>query len=89
MKFFHMEYFLATCRSGSISKASDKLLVTRPAVSKALRELEAEYGVSLISRTTAGISLTEAGKALFDNCQKIESILEELQSVSGVTGSDQ
>ena len=80
MKLYQMEYLLAVCKCGSISQAADELLVSRPAVSRAIRELEEEFGVSFFLRTTTGVIMTDAGRLLYEKCQKFGQLLSELQT---------
>lgn len=79
MKFFQLEYMMAVCKYGSISKAADELLVSRPAVSRTVKDLEQEFGIELFRRTTSGVALTEAGIVFYDKCMKIEKMVAELR----------
>lgn len=78
MKLFQIEYILAVCEHGSISKAADAIMVSRPAVSRAVKEVEEEYGMSLFRRTTSGVELTEAGELLYERCRKLQQLMLEL-----------
>ena len=80
MRLYQLEYLMSVCRCGSISKAADELLVSRPAVSRALKELEEEFGVELFMRTTVGISLTEVGHIFYGKCAQIQQLLSELEN---------
>ncbi len=80
MKFFQLEYMMAVCKYGSISKAADELLVSRPAVSRTIKDLEQEFGIELFQRTTSGVALTEAGIVFYDKCLKIEKLVSELKT---------
>lgn len=80
MKLYQVEYLMATVESGSISKAADELIVSRPAVSRAIKDLEDEFGVQLLQRTTAGIALTEAGKVFYDKCRQLQGLVSEINS---------
>jgi len=80
MKFFQLEYMMAVCKYGSISKAADELLVSRPAVSRTVKDLEQEFGIELFRRTTSGVALTEAGIVFYDKCMKIEKMVAELRT---------
>ena len=80
MKMYQMEYLLAVCKYGSISRAADVLLVSRPAVSRAIKDLEDEFGVSFFLRTTTGVLMTDAGKLVYEKCQKFDQLLSELQA---------
>lgn len=79
MKLYQIEYLLAVDKYGSISQAADALLVSRPAVSRAIRELEAEFGVTLFLRTTTGVLRTEAGQLVCERSKKLAQLLTELQ----------
>lgn len=57
--------FLAVADAGSFRAAADRIGVTRPAVSQAIRRLEDRLGVALVQRTTRSVSLTEAGAQLY------------------------
>lgn len=89
MKLYQVEYLLAVCKHGSISRAADALMVSRPAVSRAVKELEEEFGVALFDRSTTGVVLTEAGTILFDKGKKIERIVASLNSELAALRSDE
>ena len=58
-----INYFLAVAKEKSISKASETLFVSQPAVSKQIALLETELGCKLFERHTRGLDLTTAGTA--------------------------
>lgn len=59
--------FLAIAEAGSFRAAGERLGVSRPAISLALRRLEDALGISLVQRTTRSVRLTEAGERLRDS----------------------
>lgn len=65
--------FVAIVETGSFTKAADSLGVTKAMLSLNLKQLEAELGVSLLTRTTRRIALTEAGQRFFDDCVEVLS----------------
>ena len=87
MKLYQIDYLLEVCKYGSFSKAADSLLVSRPAVSRAMKDLEDEFGVTIFQRTTTGVVPTEAGEILLDKCKKISHLLGELRSEMGALKS--
>jgi DNA-binding transcriptional LysR family regulator len=59
-----LRLFEAVARHGGFSRAAEALRVSQPAVSKGVRELEAQVGSRLLERGPKGIATTEAGAAL-------------------------
>lgn len=70
----HVALFLAVAKAGSFSRAAEKLLIGQPAISMQVAELEKQLGVRLLERSRAGVTLTHAGKLLFDYASRIENI---------------
>lgn len=62
IKLRHLTCFIETLRAGSLKGAADRLSLTQPAVSKTLKELEEILDAPLMTRSRAGIRLTEAGE---------------------------
>ncbi len=80
MKLYQIEYLLEVNKYGSFSKAADALMISRPAVSRAMKDLEDELGVPLFRRTTVGVVPTEGGRIILEKSQKISQLLSEMQS---------
>ncbi len=59
--------FESAARLGSFSRAAEELGVTQPAVSQAVRRLEAAIGARLFRRSHRLVALTDAGERLFDD----------------------
>jgi DNA-binding transcriptional LysR family regulator len=64
MDLHHLRYFAAIAERLSFSRAAADLDVTQPALSRQMRDLEAELGAPLFNREGRRISLTAAGEAL-------------------------
>jgi DNA-binding transcriptional LysR family regulator len=60
--------FVTVAKSASFSEAARELGFSPSAVSKRIARLEAQLGVSLLSRTTRKVQLTEAGEEYFERC---------------------
>ena len=58
-----LRYFLAVADEGNITRASERLHVSQPALSTQLAALEDELGQKLFERGARGIELTEKGVA--------------------------
>ena len=60
------KFFCCVAEEKNISKASEKLYVSQPAVSFSIRELESELGQQLFIRKSKGVELTNFGKILYN-----------------------
>lgn len=72
MNSLEIQYFLTIVKYGSFTEAAQALSVSQPAISKQIRQLEAELGCSLFTRSGRALSLTEAGQAYhayFQQCR--------------------
>src|SRR5690349_15977247 len=65
--FTQLQVFLAVARLRSFSGAARELGVSTPAVSQAVRQLERQLRVVLLTRTTRSVSLTDAGRRLVES----------------------
>lgn len=64
MDLRNVRYFIAVAENGSITEASNALLISQPPLSMAMAKLEKELGVTLFDRKPRGIELTAAGEYL-------------------------
>jgi DNA-binding transcriptional LysR family regulator len=90
MKLQQLRVLLAVAQHGSIHEASRSLHTTQPALSKAISELERELGVTLMSRSTRGVSLTPYGVALVKRASLVEQELRHaLEDIEAIRGHDE
>lgn len=86
MDIRHLEYFIEVARQKSFSKAADIIHISQPSISKAIRELENELGVTLLYRNTKCVELTDNGEAILEQAQQIvssfQNITGQLEEVS-------
>lgn len=80
MNSLEIQYFLTIVKYGSFTEAAQTLSVSQPAISKQIRQLEAELGCSLFARSGRTLSLTEAGQAYYAYFQQCRFQLELLKN---------
>lgn len=80
--------FVEVVRQGGFSRAGRTLHLSQPAVSKAVKALEEELGQTLLDRRGRRVTLTDAGRVVFDRAQAVlsglHSIEEEVAEVGAV-----
>lgn len=62
--------FESVARNESISKASEELFISQPAVSQSIKKLEESIGGELFNRTKFGVRLTSEGKTFYEHIKK-------------------
>jgi DNA-binding transcriptional LysR family regulator len=83
MKDHHLRAFLQVAETGSIRGAARSLLLSQSALTKALRELEADLGAELLHRSWRGIAFTDAGQVLLKSARLALSSLEKAREEIG------
>lgn len=68
-----LRYFVAIADAGSITAAAELVSVAQPALSRQLRELEADIGVPLLIRGARGVRLTPDGVTFYESAVRILS----------------
>jgi DNA-binding transcriptional LysR family regulator len=86
-----METYVAVFETGSFSGGARRLKVGQPGVSKAIAQLEAKLGVRLLSRSTRGLTPTEAGQQFYERAKRSIEEADEAElaargSGTGLTG---
>lgn len=71
MELRHLRYFVAVAEELNFRRAAERLNVTRPALSKQIKDLEDEIGLKLLERDTVRVALTDAGKVFLGDAQTI------------------
>lgn len=83
MELRHLRYFVTVADEENISRASARLRISQPAVSRQIKDLEDELGTALFVRGKAGMQLTPAGSAFLaharDLLRRANSAVEQLQ----------
>lgn len=80
MESIYLKTLVEVVKAGSISKVADKLCVTQPAISRRIKFMEEQYGYPLLDRSGQVLSLTNAGKIVFEKAERLLEIERELLS---------
>ena len=79
MDIKQLHYFIAVSEQMNFSKAAERLHISQPSLSNAIKKLEQEIGSPLLERNTRNLQLTEAGELLFERAKVIVKNMEVLK----------
>ena len=82
MNLQHLKYAVTVAEFHSINKAADALYISQPNLSRAIRELEQEIGITIFKRTPQGVSLTFSGEEFLFHARAILTEVEQIQRIS-------
>ena len=74
-----MKHALEVAKSGSLSKASEVLLIAAPNISRSIKELEADLGITIFERTQNGMRLTPDGEEFIIFAKEILGQIEQVE----------
>ena len=87
MELRHLRYFVAVAEEQNVSRAAVRLHVSQPPLSRQIRNLEDELGISLFEHGAKSIRLTEAGRAFLIEArmilQRVECAAQVAKDVAG------
>lgn len=76
-----LQVFIVVSEQKSINKSSEILLLSQPAISKKIKQLESYFNTKLFERSSSGMTLTPAGKEFY---QKAKLVLNDFQALHQV-----
>jgi DNA-binding transcriptional LysR family regulator len=76
----HLAAFHAVAETGSVTLGAERLMVSQPAVSKQVKELEKAVQTRLFDRSPRGVRPTDAGKVMADYARRIFSLAAEAEA---------
>lgn len=77
MELRQLEYFRMVCRESNITKAADRLHLSQPSVTTAIKRLEEELGVKLLDRSQKKIAVTAEGRIFLKRAEEILARVED------------
>jgi DNA-binding transcriptional LysR family regulator len=85
LRFRQLGLLVALEECGSLHRAADRLGMTQPGLTKALREVESTFGAELFVRTKQGVTPNELGRCLIRHARLVDADLEHLrEEMNGV-----
>ena len=81
MNLLHMKYAVEVARAGSISKAAEKIYIAQPNLSKAIKDLESELGITIFERGARGMTLTPQGQDFINSAERILREIRDLENL--------
>ena len=82
MELRHLRYFIAVAEEKSFNKAAARLYISQPPLSRQIKQLEEEIGVTLIDRENRPLKLTEAGEFFYDHAIQILKKSDDLRTMT-------
>ena len=89
MSISKFETLAKVCELGSLTKAAEALGCTQSAVSHTINSLEEQFGFAILTRSRAGVKLTDDGQRIMPSVRGMLNYYEQLkQTVSAIRGLD-
>jgi DNA-binding transcriptional LysR family regulator len=85
MDFRHLRAFIAVAEESSVTKAAARLHISQPPLSRHIRQLEEELGITLFIRHRQGVRLTEAGTGLLEKAKVLAAAASDFYETAGET----
>lgn len=79
MNILHMKYAVETAKLGSLNKASETLRIAQPNISRSIKELEADLGITIFNRSAKGMVLTPEGEEFINYAQGILTQIDQVE----------
>ena len=80
LNILHMKYAVEVAKAGSLNKAAETLLIAAPNISRSIKELEADIGISIFDRSAKGMVLTPEGEEFINYAKGILGQIEEVEN---------
>ena len=79
MNIQHMKYAVEVAKLGSLNKAAETLLIAQPNISRSIKELEADLGITIFQRSAKGMILTPEGEEFIENARDILHRIDKIE----------
>lgn len=89
MNTLYLKYALEVERMGSITQAAQNLYMAQPNLSKALKDLETELGITIFKRTPSGVKVTKEGSEFLYHARCVMEQIGEMEQIAKRKGAQQ
>ena len=79
MNILHMKYAVEVAKLGSLNKAAETLIIAQPNISRSIKELEADLGITIFNRSSKGMVLTPEGEEFIRYAKSILKQIDEVE----------
>lgn len=87
MELRHLRYFVAVAEEKNFTRASEKLFIAQPPLSRQIQQLEEELGVTLFVRNSRPLKLTDAGNFFYGHAKQVLARTGELKAMTQRVGN--
>ena len=79
MNILHVKYAVEVARLGSLNKAAETLMIAQPNISRSIKELEADLGITIFQRSAKGMELTPDGEEFMDYARDVLHRIDKIE----------
>lgn len=79
LNLLHMKYAVEVARLGSLNKAAETLMIAQPNISRSIKELEADLGITIFQRSAKGMLLTPDGEEFIGRAREILGSIDKME----------
>ena len=81
MNILHIKYAVEVARLGSLNKAAETLLIAQPNISRSIKELEGDLGITIFNRSAKGMVLTPEGEEFIGFAKNILKQIDDVEKL--------
>ena len=81
LNILHLKYAVEVAKTGSLNKAAEKLFMAPPNLSRSIKELETDLGITIFERSQKGVTLTPEGEEFIGYAK---SLLKQIDHIEGL-----
>ncbi len=81
MNILHLKYAVEVAKTGSVNKAAENMFVGQPNLSRAIKDLEEDLGITVFMRSPKGMEITPEGEEFLQYAKKILKQIDEVEGL--------